>query len=231
MRFSSRVWRGLPPSGRLHSLGSSQYSWTSTRQPWRSISRAHAPPSGRALAGCSSSMPWVELSMPWRTQPSVLNTIWCSSKIAAKALAPSANGMHVGTAGLAASFSFYFSHHVSTIEGGMVITNDSGLADELRGRRAHGWVRDRSDRETWVSRYPDLDPRFLFATVGYNVRPTEINAAIGSVQLRRLDEMLVARESLARTVNDWLAASAPWLELIGARALAGVATTDRRDAR
>ena len=136
---------------------------------------------------------------------------------------------HVGTTGVAASFSFYFSHHVSTIEGGMVITNDPGLADELRGRRAHGWVRDRSDRASWVSRYPDLDSRFLFATVGYNVRPTEINGAIGSVQLRRLDEMLVARESLARTVNDWLAASAPWLELIGAGALGGVATTDRRD--
>src|SRR4051794_14557206 len=52
---------------------------------------------------------------------------------------------HVGTVGLASSFSFYFSHHISTIEGGMVATNDQALADDLRGLRAHGWIRDRSD--------------------------------------------------------------------------------------
>ena len=137
-------------------------------------------------------------------------------------------GKHVGTAGIAASFSFYFSHHISTIEGGMVVTNDLRLADDLRGLRAHGWVRDRSDRETWVSRYPELDPRFLFATLGYNVRPTEISGAIGSVQLRRLEDMLFARESLARTVLGWLGESAPWLELIGSDALEAVIPTDRR---
>lgn len=137
-------------------------------------------------------------------------------------------GQHVGKTGTAASFSFYFSHHVSTIEGGMVVTDDPALADDLRGLRAHGWVRDRSDREGWVSRHPELDPRFLFATVGYNVRPTEINGAIGSVQLRRLDEMLFARESLARAVNGWLASSAPWLELIGANSLEPATAADRR---
>lgn len=138
------------------------------------------------------------------------------------------SGSHVGTTGIAASFSFYFSHHISTIEGGMVITDDPRLADDLRGLRAHGWVRDRADRESWVSRHPELDPRFLFATVGYNVRPTEINGAIGSVQLRRLDEMLFARESLARAVNGWLAVSAPWLELIGAETLGSVTPSERR---
>ncbi len=137
-------------------------------------------------------------------------------------------GKHVGTTGIAGSFSFYFSHHVSTIEGGMIVTNEQGLADDLRGLRAHGWVRDRSDRDTWVSRYPELDPRFLFATTGYNVRPTEINGAIGSVQLRRLEEMLFARESLARAVNGWLRASAPWLELFGADLLVGATPPDRR---
>jgi CDP-4-dehydro-6-deoxyglucose reductase, E1 len=137
-------------------------------------------------------------------------------------------GEHVGTKGIAASFSFYFSHHISTIEGGMVVTNDLGLADDLRGLRAHGWVRDRSDRARWVAQHPELDPRFLFATAGYNVRPTEIQGAIGSVQLRRLDEMLFARESLARAVHGWLDANAPWLELIGADTLAAVTPADRR---
>ena len=137
-------------------------------------------------------------------------------------------GAHVGTTGMAASFSFYFSHHVSTIEGGMVVTDDLALADDLRGLRAHGWVRDRSDRGRWVAGHPELDPRFLFATVGYNVRPTEIQGAIGRVQLQRLDEMLFARESLARAVCGWLAACAPWLELIGADALGSATPAQRR---
>ena len=135
---------------------------------------------------------------------------------------------HVGTTGIAASFSFYFSHHISTVEGGMVVTNDLGLADDLRGLRAHGWIRDRSDKARWLARYPEFDPRFMFATVGYNVRPMEIQGAIGSVQLRRLDEMLFARESLARAVHGWLGARAPWLELIGAETLAGMTPADRR---
>ena len=124
-------------------------------------------------------------------------------------------GMHVGKAGLCGSFSFYFSHHVSTIEGGMVITDDPALADDLRGLRAHGWIRDRSDSASWKARRPELDPRFFFATIGYNVRPTELQAAVGRVQLDRLDEMIEAREALARTVHGWLGQHVPWLDLIG----------------
>jgi CDP-4-dehydro-6-deoxyglucose reductase, E1 len=128
------------------------------------------------------------------------------------------DGAHVGTAGRAGTFSFYFSHHISTIEGGMVVTDDDGLADDLRGLRAHGWIRDRTDRDRWRERYPELDPRFLFATVGYNLRPTELQAAIGRVQLRRLDGMLSARVRLAGKVADWLT-GVPWLSLIGASAV------------
>lgn len=129
-------------------------------------------------------------------------------------------GRHVGTAGMAGTFSFYYSHHISTIEGGMVVTDDQRLADDLRSQRAHGWIRDRSDRARWVEDNPAFDPRFMFATMGYNVRSTEINAAIGSVQLRKLDAMLLAREALAHQVHGWLTTIVPWLELIGAEALA-----------
>ena len=132
-----------------------------------------------------------------------------------ESLGAHSSGRHVGTTSLAGSFSFYFSHHVSTIEGGMIVTNDLGLADDLRGLRAHGWIRDRTDRAEWIDRNPALDARFLFATMGYNVRPTEIQAAIGSVQLARLDGMLRSREELARQVHGWLGAGAPWLELVG----------------
>ncbi len=72
---------------------------------------------------------------------------------------------HVGTFGLAGSFSFYFSHHVSTIEGGMVVTNDPVLHDDLLSLRAHGWVRERSDRPRWAERFPGLDERFQLVPV------------------------------------------------------------------
>ena len=134
---------------------------------------------------------------------------------------------HVGTKSRAGSFSFYYSHHLSTIEGGMVITDDDGCADDLRGLRAHGWIRDRQDRGQWIEAHPDLDPRFLFATLGYNVRPTEIQAAIGMVQLGRLDTMLVAREALAQQVRQWVEA-VPGIELIGGRSLDAPAAVGRR---
>lgn len=128
-------------------------------------------------------------------------------------------GGHVGLFGQLGTFSCYFSHHISTVEGGMLVTNDDGLRDDLASLRAHGWIRERRDRASWTARYPALDERFLFATGGYNVRPTEIHAAIGRVQLRKLDSMLEAREQLAATVQGWLAQWAPWLELIGADCL------------
>ena len=95
-------------------------------------------------------------------------------------------GARVGGLGLAASFSFFFSHHITTIEGGMVVTQSEALADAMRSARAHGWVRERSDRDTWMSRHPEIDGRFLFATSGYNLRPTEVAGAFGLVQARRL---------------------------------------------
>jgi len=122
---------------------------------------------------------------------------------------------HAGTFGLAGSFSFYFSHHVTTVEGGMIVTGDSALYDDLLSLRAHGWTRGRSDKNAWKEKYPELDERFLFITAGYNVRPTEIQGAIGSVQLRKLDDMLDARQRLALRVHEWTAKYAPWLELIG----------------
>ena len=138
-------------------------------------------------------------------------------------------GRHVGTVGGAGSFSFYFSHHISTIEGGMVVTDDSSLHDDLLSLRAHGWVRDRSDRAALAKRNPAFDDRFLFVMPGYNVRPMEMQGAIGSIQLRRLDAMLDAREDLARTVAGWLSERAPWIELIGADTLGDVRPAVRRD--
>lgn len=139
-------------------------------------------------------------------------------------------GRHAGNFGVTGSFSFYFSHHLTTIEGGMIVTSDSMLYDDLLSLRAHGWTRGRSDKAVWKDQYPDLDERFLFVTAGYNVRPTEIQGAIGSVQLSKLDDMLDARQRLARRVHDWTGKYAPWLELIGADRLPmALANVERRE--
>jgi len=140
------------------------------------------------------------------------------------------DGRHVGAGSVGASFSFYFSHHISTVEGGMVITDDAHLADDLRSFRAHGWIRGRADASEQVAAHPEFDPRFLFLTTGYNVRATEIQAAIGRVQLDRLDEMLGARDALARSVNDWLKPT-PWLTMIGAEVLDEPAPASRSERR
>ncbi|MEK7684420.1 MAG: DegT/DnrJ/EryC1/StrS aminotransferase family protein [Verrucomicrobiota bacterium] len=99
-------------------------------------------------------------------------------------------GRKLGTYGLASNFSFYYAHHMSTIEGGMISTNDPHLYETARMFRSHGMVRestsDQIKRSYW-EKYPDLNPDFIFAFPAYNVRSTEINAVIGRSQLRRLD--------------------------------------------
>jgi CDP-6-deoxy-D-xylo-4-hexulose-3-dehydrase len=110
-------------------------------------------------------------------------------------------GRKLGTFGAMADFSFYYAHHMSTIEGGMISTDDPGLHETLRMLRSHGMVREaRSEevRRDYQGRHADLNPDFIFAFPGYNVRSTEINAVIGRCQLKRLDHNnRVRRENLA----------------------------------
>lgn len=115
---------------------------------------------------------------------------------------------HVGTFGDMGTFSFYFSHHITTIEGGMITTNDGDVADLLTALRSHGWARNMRNRKAIADLHPEIDPRFLFITTGFNVRPTEINAAIGLEQLKRLDGFNEIRQSLASRLDNGLAALA-----------------------
>jgi CDP-6-deoxy-D-xylo-4-hexulose-3-dehydrase len=140
-------------------------------------------------------------------------------------------GKATGNFGVTASYSCFFSHHISTMEGGMITTNDSALFDDLKSLRAHGWVRDRSDKDEWVKKHPELDSRFMFIMPGYNVRPLEISAAIGTVQLKKLDSMLESREKLAANVAEWTKKSAPWMTLIGAEHVVPGKTFGRRERR
>lgn len=106
------------------------------------------------------------------------------------------HGFKVGTLGLISNFSFYYAHHLTTIEGGMISTNDERLYQILRMLRSHGMVREAGDADLkaeYIDRHPDLHPDFIFAYPAYNVRSTEINAIIGRNQLKRLDEGNQAR--------------------------------------
>ena len=99
-------------------------------------------------------------------------------------------GKKAGTFGLASNFSFYFAHHMSTIEGGMVCTDDEEFYQACRMLRSHGMVRESDSpefRKQWEDAAPDLNPKFIFAWPTGNFRSTEINAVIGRSQLKRLD--------------------------------------------
>ena len=97
----------------------------------------------------------------------------------------------LGTFGLMSDFSFYYAHHLTTVEGGMISTNDSDLYETLRMLRSHGMVRESSSdalRQSYAEKHPDLNPDFIFAFPAYNVRSTEINAVMGRSQIKRLNE-------------------------------------------
>lgn len=106
-----------------------------------------------------------------------------------ESLGSSYAGKALGTIGDFGTYSFYFSHHMTTIEGGMVVCNTLEDYDLLRCLRAHGWSREQSNRAELEAQNPEIDPRFLFVNVGYNLRPMEIQASFGLEQLNRLDEM------------------------------------------
>ena len=96
------------------------------------------------------------------------------------------NGRRLGSFGLVSNFSFYYAHHLSTIEGGMICTNDSALYETVRMLRSHGMVRECTSqelKESYASQHTDLNPDFIFAYPAYNVRSTELNAVIGRSQL------------------------------------------------
>jgi CDP-6-deoxy-D-xylo-4-hexulose-3-dehydrase len=99
-------------------------------------------------------------------------------------------GQKLGSFGLVSNFSFYYAHHLSTIEGGMLCTNDSDLYETFRILRSHGMVRESTSdelKQAYYDNYPDLNPEFIFAYPAFNVRSTELNAVVGRTQLPRLD--------------------------------------------
>ena len=95
----------------------------------------------------------------------------------------------VGTFGDISNFSFYFGHHITTVEGGMICTDNVELYNYAKLFRSHGMTRELSSfqQEKYKVKYPELNPLFTFAVPGYNMRNQEFNAVLGIEQLKRLD--------------------------------------------
>src|SRR2546428_9943895 len=118
-------------------------------------------------------------------------------------------GRYVGTFGVMGTFSFYFSHHISTIEGGMVVTDDDRVADLCRMLRAHGWTRDVASKPDVPN--PGIDDRFLFVNLGYNFRATEVQGAFGIHQVPKLERFIRIRRDNVEDWNTHLRKYAQWL--------------------
>jgi CDP-6-deoxy-D-xylo-4-hexulose-3-dehydrase len=99
-------------------------------------------------------------------------------------------GKKVGSYGFASNFSFYFAHHMSTIEGGMICTNDEKFYQICRALRSHGMIREMTNAEMKqeiINQNPELNKDFIFLKPSHNFRSTELNAVLGLSQLSKLD--------------------------------------------
>ena len=122
-----------------------------------------------------------------------------------ESLGATLNGKHAGTFGIMGSFSTFFSHHICTIEGGVVVTDDEYLSNMVKSLRAHGWTRDLSNKNFLNSNsnnFSDSDndnfyQSFDFILPGYNLRPTEISGSIGLSQLKKINRFLEQRRKNA----------------------------------
>ena len=119
-------------------------------------------------------------------------------------------GEKAGAVGDVSCFSFYYAHHMSTIEGGMVCTNDESTYESLRMLRSHGMVREmhnENHKQKWINDYRDLNEKFIFTKPAFNFRNNEIGALIGIEQLKRLDNMIKKRaenfEYFLDLLPDW----------------------------
>lgn len=124
------------------------------------------------------------------------------------------DGRQAGTFGVMGSYSAFFSHHISTMEGGMVVTDDEELYHIMLSVRAHGWTRNlpKHNQLTGVKSDDPFVESFKFILPGYNLRPLEMSGAIGIEQLRKLPGMIVERRHNARKFAELLS-NYPYLRI------------------
>jgi len=112
-----------------------------------------------------------------------------------ESLGATSEGTKVGNLGAGGTFSFYWGHHMTSVEGGMICTNDADLYRQCLLKRSHGLARELPEdcHQALREQHPGIDFKFLFLTDGFNVRNTELHAVLGLAQLRRIDEFIAIR--------------------------------------
>jgi CDP-6-deoxy-D-xylo-4-hexulose-3-dehydrase len=116
------------------------------------------------------------------------------------------NGKKAGTFGDMGTFSFFFSHHISTIEGGSVITNNDEYAELVHCLKAYGWIRNLRNKEELSKKYgKTVDPRHLYVNLGHNLKPTELTAALGLHQIERIEDIIAHKRKVVEYLNKNLA--------------------------
>jgi CDP-6-deoxy-D-xylo-4-hexulose-3-dehydrase len=125
-----------------------------------------------------------------------------------ESLGAEVDNQKTGSFGIAGSHSFFFSHHICTMEGGMVTTNSLELAETMISLRAHGWTRGLPNQNSVFNKSNNhWEDFFRFVLPGYNLRPLEISGAIGQIQLRKFPMFLEARRNNARKFTNLLSSS------------------------
>ncbi len=120
------------------------------------------------------------------------------------------NKKFMGTYGDFGTFSFYYSHQITSGEGGMVVCHNREDYELLYSLRAHGWSRSPFSYKKIAKKYPKLDPRFIFTNMGFNLRPTDIQAAIGFNQFKRLNYFSKQRRLNRKIIIEKLKNSKKW---------------------
>ena len=120
------------------------------------------------------------------------------------------NNKCLGTFGEFGTYSFYYSHQITSGEGGMIVCNDKSNYNIIKSLRSHGWSRDIEIDKKIKKKFKKLDDRFLFINSGYNLRPTDIQAAIAENQLKRLDKFMKTRNSNRELIIKKIKSNPKW---------------------
>ena len=116
----------------------------------------------------------------------------------------------LGTYGDFGTYSFFYSHQITSGEGGMIVCNNKKDYEILLALRSHGWSRGKGVYEKNAKKYPELDPRYIFINSGFNLRPTDIQAAMASNQLKRLNSFKKTRTFNKKKIIDKLKKDKRW---------------------
>ena len=127
-----------------------------------------------------------------------------------EALGAKFQNKHLGTYGDFGTYSFFYSHQITCGEGGMIVCNNENDYKILLSLRSHGWSRGKKVYQENAKKFPNLDPRYIFINSGFNLRPTDIQAAIGRNQLKRLNLFKKTRKENKKKIISKLQKDSRW---------------------